>query len=89
MENFILRWYVELTALRLFKVERLSIVLYEEGAFTTIKSAIVAEVLGAFPARTDSMMNLIGWMVSPMKPLSGIGAECSRSGLIPILTKAS
>lgn len=75
--------------MRLFNVGCPTIALYDDGALTTKKSAMVVAVLGAFLAKIDKVMTPIGYTTSPVKPSSGMGEECNLSRLIPILTKAS
>lgn len=80
---------MEVTALKLFRVGRSSIGLYEDGALMTRKSAMVASVLGALPTRTDNITTPIGCTTSPMKSLNCTGVKHNWLGLIPIVKNAS
>lgn len=75
--------------MRLFSMGHSTIVLYDDGALTTKKSAMVIAVLVAFITRTNKVITPIGWTTSPVKPFRGTGVGHNLSGLILVLMKAS
>lgn len=58
--------------------------LYDDGAFTTKKSAMTEAVQGVLPTKKSSVMVSIDWTMSPEEPFSGMGAGWSQlDGLCP------